>query len=51
MSNTEKYEYLLNLIDWQEKLIIEQNKTIKKLTNQTAEQENMIDILTRERLE
>lgn len=51
MSNPEKYEYLLNLISWQENVIIEQNKVIKGLINQTSEQENMIDILTRESLE
>jgi len=47
MNNPEKYDYLLSLIDWQESLIIEQNKTIKRLVNQTSEQENMIEVLTK----
>lgn len=47
-SKAESNEYLLKLIDWQENLIVEQNKTIKALVNQNAEQENMIDVLLRE---
>jgi len=50
MNSTEKYEHLLKIIDSQEKLISEQNKTIRKITEKIAERENMIEIITMESL-
>lgn len=42
------YYDLLEIIDEQEKLIVKQNDIIAKLTNENAEQENMINELMKQ---